>query len=202
MIYPNTISLLMASILLISCNRKECSSNFDFSKKEIESIPYRADSILVFKNEHGDLDTFFITERSKRIVDKGFEIETSSHDWLEIEIRYTNKHFDENPESDRQLAWITKDCRSEDFGISASWMDFWDGLDFGYGTHFKNYSYPDTIKKFQFNSQTLLNVLKFQTDTTIWPDAVDRNVKTVYWLNGEGVIMYETRYTGTWKKIR
>lgn len=176
--------------------------NFDFSIKEAESIPYKTDSLLIFKNEHGDLDTFIITNRSKRIVDKGFEVETSSHDWLEIEITYTNKHFSEYPDSDRQLAWITKGCKSQNFGISASWMDFWDGLDFGYGTRLSNYSYPDTIQRFQFDSVNLFNVLKFQTDTTIWPDATERNVKTVYWLNGEGVIMYETRNTGTWKKIR
>lgn len=194
--------LLLILTVFGACNVKECPKGFDFTPSEQELIPYKKDSLLIFTNDRGKFDTFNIISRTKRIVDKGFEIETSSHDWLEIEIRYTNKSFSEGPEQDRQLAWITKGCKDHSFGISASWGDFWDGLYFKKGDFINNYSYPDTIKYFPFNSDTLLNVLQFQTDTTFWTDATERNIKKVYWLPGEGVIQYETRKTGTWKKIR
>jgi hypothetical protein len=194
--------LLLILTFFGACNVKECPKGLDFTRSEQELIPYQKDSLLIFTNDQGKFDTFNITSRTKRIVDKGFEIETSSHDWLEIEIRYTNKSFSEGPEQDRQLAWITKGCKDNSFGISASWGDFWDGLYFKKGDFINNYSYPDTIKNFPFNSDTLLNVLQFQTDTTFWTDATERNIKKVYWLPGEGVIQYETRKTGTWKKVR
>ena len=196
------IILFSILILVSSCDRKECPVNFDFSKEEMKLIPYKTDSLLIFTNENAELDTFYTTRRSKQMVDEGFQIETPARHWLEIEIRYTNKRFAENPGQDRQLAWITKGCKDQQFDILASWMDFWDGLSFRRNEVLTNYSYPDTIKKFAFNGDTLFNVLKFETNILTWPGAADRNVKTVYWLTGEGVIMYETRKTGTWKKLR
>ena len=197
---PVYIILFLLSIIS-SCNRHECPPGFDFSKEDEQLMPYRNDSILVFKNEKGVTDSFFIS-KVKRLVDKGYEIETSSNDWLELEIFYTNKNFPDPPEKTRQLAWITKGCKSKGIGITGSWLDFWDGLNFKTGTPLSNYSYPDTLSSFPFNGDTLNNILRFQTDTTVWPDAKECDVKTVYWLAGEGVIMYETRSSGIWKKIR
>src|SRR4030095_1158008 len=176
----------------IACNVKECPADFDFSKEEVQLIPYLNDSLLIFQNEAGKLDTFFITAKKKAIVDKGFEIETGSNHWLELRIFYTNGRL-KHPEDERQLAWITKGCKSKDFDISANWIDFRDNLLLDRKDYLDKSSYPDTFKLIDVNGRQFFNVLKFQTDTIKWPDAINRDVKAVYWSNPKGVIMYETR---------
>jgi hypothetical protein len=194
--------LFLLPIIISSCfSARKCPKNFDFTTKDSLLIPYLKDDILIFESDKGVTDTFYITSKEKSLTDYHDPIEAGAQHYLELKISYTNKRFTNTPPYNMPLLTVKKKCLTGELFIASDWIDYWYGLQFDRNTGYID-SYPDTLHNFRMGDKTLPVVLKFQTDTTKYPDAIENEIKTVYWLPGTGVVKYESRNSGWWTRIQ
>jgi hypothetical protein len=195
-------SLFLSTIIIgSSCSTNKCPKNFNLTAKDSLLIPYLKYNILVYKNEENVTDTFYIISREKSLTDYHDPIETGGQHYLELNINYTNKRFTNASRYDMTLLTVKKQCLSGELFMASSWIDYHYGLQFDRNTGYID-SYPDTIYNFIMDDKTFPVILAFQTDTIKYPDAIEKEIKTVYWLPGTGVVKYESRYSGWWTRIQ
>lgn len=194
--------LVLLSLCIYSCfDKKYCKDGFDFTAEEYNSIPYLKNKFLIFQNKEGQKDTFIITGVRKGINDYNDPIETGAHHNLEIEIRYTNKHFREAINTDRFLFNIQKECISKEISYYSYWMDFAGSISFNRGYGPERCTHRTKIDSLKIRDHVIRSIIKFETDTIKCPEEKDRDIQTVYWQPDRGVVMYNSIKSGLWKRI-
>jgi hypothetical protein len=196
--------ILLFSTLITSClnSSKKCADGLKFSSKDSSIIPYLKDKIILFQNKNKTIDTFYITNKKIDKTDYYDPIETGHQHYIEFKINYTNKRFNDNNLSrySRELLTVKKNCENSELFITSEWLDYHYGLQFDRKTGYID-SYPDTLFNYTFENKILPVILKFQTDTLSYPDAIENEIKTIFWLPGKGIIKYESSKTGWWTRI-
>lgn len=135
-----------------------------------------------------------MVKRILKEVDKAsFQIENSSKDYLEVGLSLKRKKDNET----FRLYFGQYTCVDDVLNLNISVFDFWDWVALKNNKP-SSHTINKKIETLTVGDRTYNNVWVFKPNAKGFPNALEKDIQTIYWDEVLGLIRYESNSTGVW----